>query len=241
MENSLYIGLSRQMVLRNNMSITANNIANMNTPGFRAQNLMFMEYISDPKNNQADPMSFVYDRGQYQNTDEGPVEQTNNPFDIALVGPGFFGVDGPGEAPTYSRAGNLHIGVDGTLMTSGNFPVVDEGGAPINIPADATEIKIDDKGVISTQNGQIGRIQIVEFENVQELEAFGNNLYTTDAVANPATQTKVKQGYIEGSNVNSIIEMTRLIEVSRSFQSIQSSMSKENERLLKAIQKLTKV
>lgn len=241
MENSTYIGLSRQMVLRNNMAITANNIANMNTPGFRAQNLMFMEYVSDPKNNEADPMSFVYDRGQYQITDEGPVAKTENPLDIALIGPGFFGVDGPGDGPTYSRSGNLHIGPEGTLMTSGNFPVVDDGGAPITIPADATEVKIDDKGVISTQNGQIGQIQIVEFENIQELEALGNNLYTTDIVGTPATKTTVKQGYIEGSNVNAIIEMTRMIDVSRSFQSIQSSMEKENERLRKAIQTLTKV
>lgn len=241
MENSTYLGLSRQMVLRTNMAIVANNVANMNTPGFRAQNMLFAEFVSDPQGNDIDEMSFVYDRGQYQITDEGPMQQTDNPLDIALVGPGFFGVDGPGDAPTYSRAGNFKIGIDGTLQTSGNFPVLDEGGAPIEIPQDATEIKIDKNGVISTQNGQIGTIQIVEFENIQELEALGNNLYTTDAAANPATRTNVQQGYIEGSNVNAIVEMTRMIEISRSFQSIQRTMQTENERLQKAIQKLTKV
>lgn len=241
MENSTYVGLSREMVLRTNMNITANNIANMNTPGYRGQNMLFAEYISDPRDNDADPLSFVYDRGQYQITDEGPMQQTDNPLDIALSGPGFFGVDGPGNAPTYSRAGNLHIGIDGTLQTSGNFPVLDDGGSPISIPQDATEIKIDKNGVISTQNGQIGQIQVVEFENIQQLEALGNNLYTTDAQANAAQNTVVQQGYVEGSNVNAVLEMTRMIEISRSFQSMHSAMDKENERLRSAIQKLTKV
>lgn len=241
MENTTYVGLSREMVLRTNMNITANNIANMNTPGYRGQNMLFAEYVSDPRDNDADPLSFVYDRGQYQNSASGPLEQTDNPLDIALVGPGFFGVDGPGEAPTYSRAGNMHIGPQGQLLTSGNFPVLDEGGAPITIPQNATEIKIDNRGVISTQDGQIGRIQVVEFDNIQELEAVGNNLYTTTAAANPSESTAVKQGYIEGSNVNAIWEMTNMIEISRSFQSMHSAMEKENERLRNAIQKLTKV
>lgn len=241
MENTTYVGLSREMVLRTNMNITANNIANMNTPGYRGQNMLFAEYVSDPRDNDADPLSFVYDRGQYQNTKAGPMQQTDNPLDIALTGPGFFSVDGPGDTPTFSRAGNLHIGIDGTLQTSGNFPVLDEGGSPINIPQDASEIKIDKTGVISTQNGQIGKIGIVEFENVQELEAIGNNLYATNGATNAATKTSVQQGYIEGSNVNAIWEMTNMIEVSRSFQSMHSAMEKENERLRNAIQKLTKV
>lgn len=238
MENSIYLGLSRQVTLRTNMGITANNIANMNTPGYRGQNMLFAEYLSKPRGYD-DPLSFVYDRGQYQITDEGPMQQTDNPLDIALVGPGFFGVDGPGEGPAYSRAGNLKIGTDGTLQTSGGFPVLDEGGAPIAIPENASEVKIDKRGVISTQDGQIGRIQIVEFGNIQDLEALGNNLYTTDAAATPSDKTTVQQGFVEGSNVNAILEMTNMIEISRSFQSMQNALQSENERLRKAIQSLT--
>lgn len=239
MENSLYLGLSRQMTLRTNMSITANNIANMNTPGYRGQNMLFAEYLADPKGAE-DELSFVYDRGQYQNNKAGPLQQTNNPLDMALVGPGFFGVEGPGEQPTYSRAGNFQIGINGTLQTSGGFDVLDEGGAPIQIPEDAREIKIDDYGVISTENGPIASIQLVEFENTQELDPMGNNLYTTDAAPIEATQTRTKQGYVEGSNVNPILEMTNMIEISRSFQSMQQAMSTENDRLRSAIAKLTK-
>ncbi len=239
MENSLYLGLSRQMTLQTNMNITANNIANMTTPGFRGQNMLFSEYLADTKGAE-DELSFVYDRGQYQNGQAGPLEQTDNPLDIALVGPGFFAVDGPGDAPTYSRAGNFQIGIDGSLQTSAGFGVLDEGGAPIQIPATAKELKIDDNGTISTEEGAIGKIQIVEFENIEELNPMGNNLYTTDAAGAEATKTKAKQGYVEGSNVNAIIEMTRLIDISRNFQSMQQAMQGENERLRTAIQKLTK-
>ncbi|MAE52268.1 MAG: flagellar basal-body rod protein FlgF [Micavibrio sp.] len=239
MENSLYLGLSRQMTLRTNMAITANNIANMNTPGFRGQNMLFAEYLADPRGAE-DELSFVYDRGQYQSTKAGPLQQTDNPLDMALVGPGFFGVAGPGDQPTYSRAGNFQIGTTGTLQTAAGFDVLDEGGAAIQIPQDAKEISIDDNGNVSTENGQIGKIQIVEFENIQELDPLGNNLYTTAAAAIPATQTKAKQGYVEGSNINAVMEMTNMIEISRSFQSMQQAMSVENDRLRSAIAKLTK-
>ena len=239
MENSIYLGLSRQMTLQTNMGITANNIANMNTPGYRGQNMLFAEYISKPRGYD-DPLSFVYDRGQYQITDEGPMQQTDNPMDIALVGPGMFEVEGPGGAQTYSRSGNFQLGTDGTLQTSRGFRVMNEGGAPINIPEDASEVKIDQFGVISTQNGEIGRLNIVEFANIQDIEAMGDNLYRSNIPPAPATQTRVRQGFIEGSNVNAVLEMTNMIEVSRSFQSMQNAMQVENDRLRKAIQTLTR-
>ncbi|HRQ61733.1 MAG TPA: flagellar hook-basal body complex protein, partial [Alphaproteobacteria bacterium] len=88
MENSIYLGLSRQMVLRTNMNIVANNVANMNTPGYRGQNTLFEEYVSDPRGSD-DPLSFVYDYGQYEDTKQGPLSATSNPLDVALNGPGF--------------------------------------------------------------------------------------------------------------------------------------------------------
>jgi flagellar basal-body rod protein FlgF len=242
MENSIYLGLSKQMVLRTNMNITANNIANVNTPGFRGQNTLFAEFIADPRGDDSigDPLSFVNDRGQYQITDEGPLQQTDNPLDIAIVGPGFIGVQGPSGSPSYSRAGNLQLGLNGQLQTSAGYPVLNEGGAPITIPADASEIKIDSKGVISSQQGQISRIKLVEFQNIQELKPEGDNLYTTTATANPATQSTVKQGYVEGSNVQAVLEMTNMIDTLRNYQSVQNMMQSENERLRGAIQRLTR-
>lgn len=240
MENSIYLGLSKQLALRTDMAIIANNLANMNTTGYRGQNTLFQEYVSDPKGNE-DPLSFVYDYGHYQVTKEGPVSQTGNQLDIALGGPGFIGVTHLDTNETvYTRAGDFQMDVAGTLITSAGHPVASAAGAAITIPAGSEFIKIDNNGVVSNQDGALGTIMIVEFEDIQSMEALGDNLYKTGADAVPATETVVKQGYLEGSNVNSIVEMTRMIDTLRTFQSQNDIMKKENERLRTAIQKLTK-
>src|SRR5262245_41709906 len=116
MENTIYLGLSRQMVLQDNMQIVANNVANVNTPGYRGQNLLFLEHISDPRGGD-DPLSFVYDKGQYKNTQAGSLRSTGNPLDIALEGPGFIGVQAPNGKTAYTRAGNFQLSPEGILIT----------------------------------------------------------------------------------------------------------------------------
>lgn len=241
MENSLYLGLSRQMVLRTDMQIIANNVANMNTPGFRGQNTIFDEYVSDPKGAD-DPLSFVLDRGQYQVTKEGPVSKTGNPLDIALVGPGFFSVLSRDGEVGYSRAGNFQLNANSELISSAGRPITDQGGQPIVIPEDSIEINIDEKGTISNQDGEIGQLNIVEFGDVQDLIPFGDNVYKLPAGVNPqpAANTRVSQGMLEGSNIEPVIEMTRMIDTLRTYQSLQRAMSSENERLQEAIRTLTK-
>lgn len=239
MENSIYVGLSRQMVLKNNMDIIANNIANVNTPGYRGQNLLFKEYLSDPRGNDY-PLSFVYDVGQYDDTKAGPVHQTNNPLDVSLSGPGFMGVVGPDGEVAYSRAGQFELTADGTLVTAAGFPVASEGGSSINIPADSTSISIDKKGNISNQDGVVGKLMLVEFENLQKLRPQGNNLYKADIAPTPAQNTTVNPGGYEGSNVQPVLEMTRMIDTLRSFQGVQKVLESENERLRTAIQRLTR-
>ena len=114
------------------------------------------------------------------------------------------------------------------------------GGGSIIIPENSSEINIDYNGNVSNQDGQLGTIGIFEFENVQQLEQKGNNLYAIvggDAI--PATQSRVQQGSLEGSNVKPVLEMTRMIDTLRDYQSVQRVMDRENERLRSAIQKLT--
>jgi len=198
MENSIYLGLSKQQVLQTDMQIIANNVANMSTPGYRGQNTLFEEYISDPRGAD-DELSFVNDR------------------------------------VAYTRDGSFQTTPDGTLVTSAGFPV--SGG--ISIPEGSGEISIDSQGVVSNDDGQLGQIQIVEFENVQTLEPMGNNLYRNDGPSRAAENTTVTQAALEGSNVNSVLEMTRMIETMRNFQSMQKVMDNENERMRGAIRKLT--
>lgn len=235
MENSIYLGLSKQTVLRTNLDIVANNVANMNTPGFRAQNMLFEEYLSDPRGNQLDKLSFVLDRGHYETTTPGPVQVTGNALDVSLEGPGFIGIEGPGGETVFTRAGNFQINPAGELVTAQGYSVA--GG--IVIPQGTTEIKIDEKGSVSTQDGQVGQLMINEFSNVQVLEPIGDNLYRSpNDPGTVSTGTRVKQGQLEGSNVQPIVEMTRMIDVLREFQTVQNILQSENERLRTAIQRL---
>ena len=236
MENALFIGLSKQVALRTNMDIVANNVANMNTTGFRGQNMMFKEIVEDPKGQEND-LSYVVDFGQYDNTDPGPIQNTGNPLDVALVGPGFMGVNNGGEV-MYTRAGDFKINNEGVLVNPSGMPVASADGGNIIIPEDASDITITENGSI-TANGQgIGQLLLAEFENPQTLRPVGDVLYTTDDPPLPAINTALKQGAIEGSNVNSITEVTRMINVLRDYQSIQSLIGDEDERQRSAVREL---
>lgn len=242
MENSLYIGLSRQMALQEQMDVISNNIANISTPGYRGQNMIFLEYLSKQRNAEKagnDSISMVHDYGQFMNTDNGPLRSTGNPLDVALEGPGFFGVQTE-QGVMYTRAGNFQINGEGTLVTGSGTPVADAGGGAIVIPPESTEVKISRNGTVSTDQGEIAQLMVVEFENPQELEATGNGLYKAVNEGNPAENTTVLQGMVEGSNVNAVLEMTRMIDVSRAYQSTQRMLQNEHDRQRGMIQTLTR-
>ncbi len=237
MENSIYLGLSRQITLQTNLDIVANNIANVNTSGYRAQSPMFEEYLTDPRGN-GDPLSFVLDYGQFSSTAPGSMSQTGNSFNVALNGPGFLTVQLPDGTLAYTRDGDFQKNQQGQLLTSSGYPVVGAGG-PITVPGDSTEFVVDERGVISDQTGQIGRLNVVEFENLQSLKPTGGNAYTSKDQPVEAQKTTVAQGFLEGSNVQPVVETTRMIKILRQFQSVQRMLEAEHERQRTAIQKLT--
>ncbi len=237
MENPVYIGLSKQMVLQSQMDLLSNNIANMNTPGYRAQNMLFEEHISAPEGG-GDPLSMIVDFGQYHVTRPGPVKITGNPFDVALNGPGYFGVETPGGT-RYTKAGSFETNALGELVTPAGYPVAGAGGGSIIIPKDAGQVKISADGTLSSPDGEIGKLMVVEFENPQSLKPEGDNLYMTDEEGTPSVETTVTQGAIEGSNVQSVREMTEMIRVMREFQMVQRSIQNEHDRQRKVIQRLT--
>lgn len=236
MENSLYVGLSSQVALWENMNIIANNVANISTPGFRGQNMLFEEYVFDAGSKQRD-VSLVNDYGQYQITDPGPMKDTGGQLDVALIGPGFLGIQTP-EGVQYTRAGNFAMSADGTLVNARGMPVAGDGGGPITIPADASNVYIDRTGAVSTDEGQVGQLMIAEFENYQMLDPAGNGLYRTDAAPIPAQGTSVVQGKLEGSNVQPVVEMTRMISVHREYEAVARMTQSEHDRQRSAIQKL---
>lgn len=237
MENGLYIGLSRQMVLRTSMDLVANNIANANTPGYRAQQPLFKEYISDPKGGR-DPISMVTDYGQYDITAPGTVQVTGNDLDVALTGPGFMGINTPAGDVQYTRAGNFALNNNREIVTPVGMTVAAEDGGAIQIPAGAKDVRIDKEGRVSTDQGEVGRLMIREFDNPQSLTPQGHGLYKTAEAGNTAENTVVSQGQIEGSNVEPVREMTHMISISREYQTLQRMLQNDHERQRTAIQRL---
>lgn len=242
MDNSLYVAISRQKALQQQMNLVANNIANMNTAGYRSQHMLFQEYVAKQDNiaEVNDPISLVQNVGQYDNTQAGPIKSTGNPLDVALKGPGFLGVVTPAGIE-FTRAGNLSMDAQGQLITATGFPVANPGGAPITIPEGESNITIGTDGTITGTDGPIDSLMLAEFDNYQALTPQGNGNYSTDEEQRPATETLVMQGAVEGSNVNPILEMTRMIEVSRGYQSSQRFIQGEHDLRLDSIKKLARV
>jgi flagellar basal-body rod protein FlgF len=240
MESSLYVGLSRQMVLDHAMTMVANNVANANTAGYRAQNPMFQEYISKERYDK-DNLSMVYDMGQYDTTSPGTTQLTGNPYDVALNGPGFMAVTAPSGEMQYTRAGNFTVNNSNELVTSSGYKVAGPGGDAITIPTGAKQVNITDAGEVTADGNTVGRIGVFEFDNLQELKPEGNGLYSAKTPGRPATETKMVQGALEGSNVNAIQETTRMIEILRTYQSTMNMIKNEQDRQVSAISTLAKI
>lgn len=239
MENASSIVLSNAVALNRSLGTIANNIANASTPGYRAQRVIFEEFLQDVGDNQ-DNFEQVNDYGQFLINRQGQTERTGNTFDVAIFGEGFFAVQAQGGTQ-YTRAGNFEINDEGQLVTPSGNPVLNDGNAPILIPPNAQNITITELGDIGSDQGIIGRIGVFEFNNVQALRPAGNNLYALEeGFAGPqeATDSRVRQGFVERSNVNAVLEIGRLIQTSRDFVNSQRLLGDEDDRIRQAIQRL---
>jgi len=237
MENTLLVALSRQAGLRREMNAVAHNIANMNTQGYKREGVMFDDFMMRSKGGErimGDKIAFTRDLAQYRDLSEGAMEHTGNPLDVAIQGEeGYFVVETP-EGNRYTRNGHFQLNSDGLLVNSDGHSVLTPDGEPIEIPQDQGQITITKDGLITTEQGQVAQLSVVRFDNPQFMRKEAGTLYTTDeaplAVENPA----VHQGNLEGSNVNPILEMTRMIEVHRNYDRAKNLIEKEDERIKKA-------
>lgn len=245
MENVSYIALSRQKTLRSMMSNLSQNMANMNTTGYKEQRMMFTDWIA--KNKDAPfrgERDFAGSGYSSCNTTGGTIEHTDRPLDVALSQPDmFFAVETP-TGVQYTRSGNFSLDPGGQLITNDGFPVLSDAGQPMFFNEADGQIEIKGDGTIATDIGQIGKLQVVTVDNVQEMTVTGNTLYQApegednqdlvELVENPG----IVQGALEKSNVNPIGAMTQMIDVLRTYQSVTRSLESENERMRNMINKL---
>ena len=252
MSNSLLIGLSRQVALSRELDVVANNIANMNTTGFKADGSIFEEYLSPTARTSAatdNKVSFVRDRGTWHDLTQGPTEHTGNPLDVAIDGNGFLVVQTP-RGERYTRNGSLQLGPTGNLMTADGFPVVGDSG-PITLQPNDRQISISANGTISVRAGTSiidsvrGKLRIVSFDQAQRMQLTkdGAGTFAAPSSVTPQadTSSRIVQGAIEKSNVRGVVEITRMIEISRSYSSVAAMLQQQSEMRTSAIGRLADV
>jgi len=252
MENTLLVGLSRQMVLERQMDVVANNVANVNTNGFKADNSLFEEFLNSGAHEdnfigRDRRVSYVQDRGTFKDLSQGPTEQTKNPLDVAIDGGGFLVVQTP-AGERYTRDGGLQINNQGQLVTQSGNPVLGTSGPIVFQPTDH-DVSIASDGNITVLEGinridsVRGKLRLVSFTDAQKLLKEGSNLYSAGAgtAAQPDLASRVKQGFVEKSNVNSVAEMSRMIDVTRAYQQIASMLQTQSDLHKSAIQQLADV
>lgn len=245
MDVSLYVGLSHQMAMRRNLDIIANNMANMNTTAFKKEAVIFQEYMVNMRETEvpaARKVSYVQDKAVIRDFIEGKFRPTENPLDLALNGHNFFQIQQADGSVRYTRNGHFSLSADGTLINSNGHPVLDDGGSTIQFQPDDQEINVSPDGTVSTKRrGIVGKIGVVTFTNMSALEKVGDSLYKTDeAPARPESYT-VMRGMIEDSNVEPIIEMTNMINVSRQYQMMARALDEQQDLFSKSINRLARV
>lgn len=217
MDNSVYITLSRQLGLFRDMANTANNLANVNTNGYNANHVMFSSLLV--RDGKRGDMAFPNDVSMYRDTRVGPAKYTGATFDLALGGDGYFMLSTP-LGTRYTRAGNFQLDGNGVLVSAEGYPVLDSGGQQIVFTPDDKEVVIGASGIISVDGEERAAIGVATFENEQLLERVGERLFDAgESTPQVPADPRVIQGMLENSNVQPVIEMTHMIDVSRAVGS----------------------
>ncbi len=225
MSHGIYSALSGAVAQQRALDVTANNVANANTVGFRADRVAFDEALAQAGARTAQPASMRYVVAERITTDTAPgaLATTGNPYDLALNGDGFFVLAAP-QGERYTRAGSFTPGADGVLRTSDGIEVVAEGGpnARIRIPTGARDVTVGPDGTVSADGEPVGRVRIVSFADPATVGKEGESRFMTVAAPQPASpNTEVVQGSLEQSNVNPISGLNELITINRLFDSFQ--------------------
>lgn len=244
MDNVLYVGLSRQMVLQHEIDVIANNVANVDTSGFKVEALMVQADPEKMKQSPGSPLNnsvnFPLDAGVVRDFTQGELKPAGGPLNLAVQGEGFFKVQ-TAAGERYTRDGGFTLDAQGRIVTAGGDPLQGDGGditldplkGPPSISADGTV----------SQNGQvIGKVALVTFPSLSALTKQGSGQFSNDTNVSPTpADGKVRQGMLEQSNVQPITQITRLIQVSRAYENVSQMMDQTGQLSTSAIDRLGKL
>jgi flagellar basal-body rod protein FlgF len=247
------VGLSLQVALSRQLEVVSNNVANLNTTGFKSDHALFEEFLSPEARQELFPagdarVSFVNDRGVWHDFSQGPTQSTGNPLDVAIDGDAYLVVQTP-NGDRYTRNGALQTNATGQLVNTEGMPVLGENG-PITLQPGDRNIVISPDGRVSVNEGASvktegfrGKLRLVRFAQPQALQKDGtSNFLAPDGVTpGAAPGARIQQGAIEKSNVNGVLEMTRLIEITRTYTQVSTILQQQSDLRRSAIQQLSDV
>jgi flagellar basal-body rod protein FlgF len=240
MDNAIYVGLSRQMLLQRELDIVANNLANVDTTGFKFESMLAnTDEVTTPTPGQAPtPVDFVAAAGVARDYTQGSLTQTGSPLDVAIDGKGFFTIS-TSSGPRYTRDGRFKLDPTGRLVTMSGDPVQGDGGDIVLDPKKGA-VSIAANGDISQDGQAVGKLQVVTFDSLAALSKDGSNQFRNDSnlTPTPSTTAELKQGMLEGSNVQPVSQITRLIEINRAYDAIASMMASTGQLSNTAVQRL---
>jgi flagellar basal-body rod protein FlgF len=244
MDNVMYVGLSRQMTLQREIDVVANNIANAETAGFKVESLNIQtEPRSLPSSDGGQAtINFALDSGVTRDFSQGALKTTGAALDMAIEGDGFFQVSAPG-GQRYTRDGRFSLDAQGRIVDAQGSAVLDASGGEITLDTTRGRPTLGQDGTISQEGQVVGKIGVVRFASLSALSKDGRGAYRNDSniQPQPATDARVMQGMIETSNVQPIVQISRLIEVSRAYESIARMMDQTADLSGQTIDRLGRV
>lgn len=237
MQDGLYVALSAQMALQKRLDTIADNVANAGTVGFRATSVSFSDVMSGLGD---DAVDFASAGENYIPNESGSLRETNNPFDFAVRGDAWFGIQTP-AGTVMTKDGRFTMKNTGELVTLEGYSVVDAGGAPIQLDPQAGPPKVSADGMIRQNGKAVGSIGLFEFTPTSSFQRYGNSGFLPGTQPQPAVDKAdlgVVQGFVEESNVNPLLEMTHLIQVQRTFENVSALMGDSDTSMKDAIKTL---
>lgn len=237
MSSTVYVGLSAQVALERRLDTVANNVANMNTPGFRAEEVKFQAMLTRAGGQN---VAFSSPGETYISRRSGSITETGNPLDVAVDGEGWLAIQTP-SGTAYTRDGRMEIGDTGDLMTAAGYPVLDPGGGTITLDPAAGDVVIGRNGTISQNGKPVAAIGLFLIPKTATLARAENSGVIPSEAAVPVedmTVNGVRQGYVEGANVNPIMEISKLVMLSRAFDSAASAVQESESTQQEAIRTL---
>ena len=251
MNEGIFIAASGGMKQQRKLEVLSNNLANVNTPGFKKNRMTFTEVISPFKKDSAlgiitsgfsrpefssNDVSYVAISGFTTDFSQGVLTNTGNSFDLALEGDGFFAV-ATNEGIRYTRTGNFTLDDQGQIVNKQGQSFLDINDKPIFLPPDASsEITVGDEGTLSFStegsSQSIGQFKLVRFSDKSQLVKEGNGLFHLSdpgVVEEVPGNLKILQGFVETSNVNLVEEMVAMIDSVRTFEAYQKLIQSIDE------------